>query len=157
MKKLLTIVLIIAMLIPAACAEIDLTGMSYDELIALKDKINLALWETKEWQEVLVLQGTYIVGVDIPAGQWTIKAAPVQLSATICHGNVLNEKGNVEIGSGSGWFCKEVTSKDSVLFNEYNDTDSLDVVLIDGYYLTVTYASVIFTTYDGRPDLGFKK
>ena len=38
-------------------ADIDLSGMNYDELVALKDQINRAIWNSDDWQEVEVPQG----------------------------------------------------------------------------------------------------
>lgn len=32
-----------------------------------------AIWNTKEWQEVEVPAGVYEVGVEIPAGEWTLR------------------------------------------------------------------------------------
>ena len=91
MKKLICIM--IALLIPvAAFAEVDLTGMSYDELVQLKDQVSLAIWESEEWQEVEVPAGVYTVGEDIPAGKWTIKAAD-GISVTIEWGDLLDDSG----------------------------------------------------------------
>ena len=59
----------------AAPQTIDLDTITYDEAVALKDQLNLAIWNSAEWQEVTVPQGIYEVGVDIPAGHWTIVAA----------------------------------------------------------------------------------
>ena len=54
MKKLVALVLAIVLSAGIALAEgIDLSGMSYDELVALKDRINLAMWQSDEWQMVL--------------------------------------------------------------------------------------------------------
>ena len=77
MKKLFSALLAVLMLCTASASAktIDLSSMSYDELVALKDQINLALWESEKWEEVTVPQGVYQVGADIPAGHWTIKAS----------------------------------------------------------------------------------
>ncbi len=37
--------------------DIDLSHMSFEDLVTLKDQINLAIWNSKEWQEVTVPQG----------------------------------------------------------------------------------------------------
>ena len=79
MKRILALILTMSALaaIPlSAHAEekkIDLSGLTYNELVELKDQINLAIWECDEWQEVEVPQGIWKVGEDIPAGHWTIR------------------------------------------------------------------------------------
>ena len=74
MKKLIIVFLSVCMAISCAYSEsIDLSGLSYDELVALKDRIDLAIWNSQEWQEVEVPQGLYVVGKDIPSGTWTKK------------------------------------------------------------------------------------
>lgn len=64
MKKALSLFLAIMLLIVSipAMADVDLTGMTYAELVALKDQINLAIWNSSEWQEVTVPQGVWKVG-----------------------------------------------------------------------------------------------
>ena len=61
MKRFLSLLVALLLLFPAAAlAQIDLSGLSYDELVALKDQINKAMWESKEWQEVTVApRGVY--------------------------------------------------------------------------------------------------
>ncbi len=50
----------------------DLQGLSFNELLALREQINLAIWNSNEWQCVEVPAGNYTIGIDIPAGYWTI-------------------------------------------------------------------------------------
>ena len=56
MKKILPLLIIIAILLSASTsiADVDISNLSYDELVILKDKINLAIWNSYEWQEVQV-------------------------------------------------------------------------------------------------------
>ena len=76
MKKLVSFFLAALLICSAAAADpVDLSGMSYDELVALRDQINLAIWNSQEWQEVTVPEGIWIVGEDIPAGHWSIRVA----------------------------------------------------------------------------------
>ena len=57
MKKWIALLLVLVSLFSAAsaeviattAAEIDLSGMGYEELVALKDRINLAIWKSEEW------------------------------------------------------------------------------------------------------------
>lgn len=73
MKKVICILSIFVMIFGCALAEIDLSGMSFDELADLRDKALLAMWKTDEWQEVTVPQGVYEIGKEIPAGKWTLR------------------------------------------------------------------------------------
>ena len=43
MKKIISFVLCLVLCCSVALAEVDLSGMSFDELVALKDKINLVM------------------------------------------------------------------------------------------------------------------
>lgn len=71
MKKLATLILTIALILaPAAHADIDLSGMSFNELVELQEKVTAAMWASDEWQEVELPAGMYVIGDDIPAGQW---------------------------------------------------------------------------------------
>jgi len=71
MKKLVTLILALALILaPAAMAEIDLSGMSFDELVALQKQVISAIMQTDEWQEAELPVGMYVIGEDIPAGQW---------------------------------------------------------------------------------------
>lgn len=74
MKKLLITLLLTAILSPAAIAsvDIDIASLSLDELLALRQQVDAAIWENEDWHEALVPQGDYIVGKDIPAGDWSI-------------------------------------------------------------------------------------
>ena len=76
MKKLITVILILALILPvAALADLpDLSGLSFNELVQLRDQLNLAIWNSQEWQ-VTVPIGVWKVGEDIPVGKWTIRAA----------------------------------------------------------------------------------
>lgn len=157
MKKIIVIVMLAAFLFTTAFAstDIDLSGMSLNELIELKNKINLAMWETKEWQEVKVPQGVYQVGVDIPAGVWTINATKGNL-AQINISMTLDEKGTNVDKHDDDYHAVFVTAEDSMHYDENKDKPSESVELKAGEYLAIFYSAVTFTPYTGRPDLGFK-
>lgn len=154
MKKLLsaTMLLILLIVLPAF-AEIDLSGMTFDELVSLKEKINLAMWECEEWQEVLVPQGIYEIGKDIPSGKWTIRVQDNQF-AQLSWGTCYNDKGDaIKHDIDFDQIFSESSSqyrKDDPLRNK----TFVDYNLKDGQYLEVRFGQVIFTTYSGH-DLGF--
>ena len=142
----------------SAHAEVDLSGMSFDELIALKQQIDLALWGCEEWQEVTVPQGTYKVGEDIPEGQWTIKATEGNW-ASIEWGIEVDASG-VEIikrisgKSGHDW--KHVLSTTYKGYKEGEDATQIDLNLLEGMYVRVDGGSAVFMPFTGKQSLGFK-
>lgn len=154
MKKVLTIfitfVLIFA-LVPAAFADVDLSGMSYDELVALKDQINMAIWNSAEWQEVEVPQGVWEVGADIPAGKWTIKAVPggntyIKVGTTL-------EDGGTDVDSD---FTVDIYDRGHYGYKEGQELTESTITLEAGQYINIKFANAIFTPYAGKPSLGFK-
>ena len=75
MKKLITIILILAMLLPAAAlADLpDLSAMSADELSELNRLLQIELFKKESAVNgVHVPAGIYTIGKDIPAGAYTI-------------------------------------------------------------------------------------
>ena len=154
MKKLFTLILAVCMALSVAAADsIDLSGMSFDELVALKEQINLAIWNCQEWQEVTVPQGLYIVGEDIPEGTWTIKPATNHFTV-IKFGDKLEPNG-IEVAYSKNYGSGEAYSKDSRVTNA-SDPLEFTFTAKKGDYIQVDYAPALFTPYTGKPDLGFK-
>lgn len=158
MKRILALILTMAALaaIPlSAHAEekkIDLSDLTYDELVALKDQINLAMWESDEWQEVEVPQGVWKVGEDIPEGHWTIK--PMEGNKTVISLGTETENGGASVK------VREVEGLYSPTFRTYKENESMtewSLELKEGLYVEVSSGTAIFTPYSGKPSLGFKK
>ena len=72
MKKLICILLLVCMTTFAAAETIDLSGLSFDELMALRDQLSAELISRPEWKEVVVPSGTWVVGKDIPVGEYSL-------------------------------------------------------------------------------------
>lgn len=160
MKKIA--VLVFALILTAsALAEIDLTGMTYDELVALKDQINLAIWNSEEWQEVTVPQGLWIVGEDIPAGKWTVKCADVNrdeydMHATVIEwGDAIDENDQIDYFGRHGY--EWIYNPDHSVYEsgevvevtfDFHDGDIIDI--------NTEHAPAVFMPYSGKPSLGFK-
>ena len=153
MKKLITLLLILAMLLPAAVlADLpDISGLSFDELVQLKEQINLAMWNSQEWQEVTVPAGTWKVGEDIPVGHWAISIVGHGLT-TVWYCEQVDELGE-PVCWGAKYTYKRVASEDFKSSETYPTVIDYDAA--DGWYLYFDKA-VIFTPYTGKPDLGFK-
>lgn len=155
MKRIITLVLVLLCLAGVASAEApNLSGMSYEELVALKEQINLAIWNSQEWQEVEVPQGVWVVGQDIPAGKWTIKAAD-GITANVYWGDELDESG-MELSYSSKIF--EIELLYSVNYRHYEKGKRTEVTwdMKDGDYFIVDDGIALFAPYSGKPSLGFK-
>lgn len=145
----------------ASAETIDLSGMTYDELVALKDHINLAIWNSQEWQEVTVPQGVWQVGVDIPAGTWTVKCADVgrsNSSMRYCYlqwGEQLTSDGR-EISTDGPKGLLFLHNPNHEAYEEGALTE-YTLTLKDGEYIVIYpyYNKAVFTTYSGKPNLGF--
>ena len=146
MKKLLIcLALCLALIVPAALAEIDLSGMTFDELVALKGEIDLALWASEEWQEVTVPTGVYHIGEDIPAGKWTIRPSDGH-TAEVFYGVGLKNGGT---RTEKTYAYEQITSPNDS-YAKYNSTESVTWTLEDGAYFVVETNSVVFTPFAGN-------
>lgn len=76
MKKILAMILVLALLIPAASVAdgIDLSVLSYDQLIELNHQLVREIMARPEWKEVRIPAGQWKVGEDIPAGVYSFKS-----------------------------------------------------------------------------------
>lgn len=75
MKKLLLITLACCLFLSYAVADgIDLSSMSFDELVSFRNAITAELMARPEWKRVQVPVGRWIIGEDIPAGYYSISA-----------------------------------------------------------------------------------
>lgn len=155
MKKIISLVLVLLLFPALAMAEINLSRMTYDELVALKDQINLAIWNSQEWQEVEVPQGVWLVGQDIPAGHWTLKTNATWASINI--GTKLSTDGKgIDTWNSQFFYGDQVCSPDGMYFNPDSDKTEIDFDLKEGTYVIIEYGNVIFSPYAGKPSLGFK-
>lgn len=133
---------------------LDFNTMSLDELITLKEQINLAFWSLQEWQEVVVPPGVYEIGVHIPEAHWTVTAT----DGTSPHITFFSELNDSKTGS-NGYIIDSVSLTSKTYkrgFDENRDIEFFDFELKKGKYIEIESGSVIFTPYSGKPDLGFK-
>ena len=74
MKKLITLLLIAVLLLPAAAlADLpDISGLTHNELIELNHRIQMRLFSEKLMNGVNIPVGRYTVGEDIPAGSYRV-------------------------------------------------------------------------------------
>lgn len=155
MKKMICVLAILMMLIPTqAMCEIKLSEMSYEELVELKSQIDMAIWQSKEWQEVEVPKGVYTVGEDIPAGKWTIKAAE-GVKARVYWGDELGDSGVDLSYKGRIWEAESLYSPQNRYY-EKGDATEVTWELKEGHFFIVEDGVALFTPYAGKPSLGFK-
>lgn len=158
MKKILAMVLALCLLAPCAFAqEIDLSGMSLAELTELRQRVQLAMFETDEWQEVMVPQGVWKVGEDIPEGTWTVKCSAGQYYIIISWGERLKENGEDIDGSGRtrNSIVNYVHNPEKNLY-KIGDPTEYTFTVKNGDYISIEIGAAIFTPFHGKPDLGFK-
>lgn len=154
MKRILSFFLcfLVVISLGATCyADFDLSGLSFDELVALKDQINLAIWNSEEWQEVEVPQGIWEVGADIPAGKYTIKA----IGGTYTRVNI----GDHTVYDGTtvaAFVFQSIYATDATYYKEGETLSEWVVELEGGQFVGIENATAIFTPYNGKPSLGFK-
>ena len=154
MKKLITIFLVLALVIPAAAfADLpDISGLSFEELVQLRNSITIAMWNSEDWQEVIVPAGTWKVGEDIPAGHWSILIVGHGLTS-VYYCEEVDELGK-PVCWGAKYVRKDLASSD---FNGFNETYNtmLDFDAKEGWYF-VFDKSVMFMPYVGKPTFNFK-
>ena len=133
MKKLITVILILALVLPAAAlADLpDISGLSSDELIELNHQIQLLLFSEKLVQGIEVKQGKYIIGEDIPAGTYRI-----EITGIGGFYDLYEEPNGRKLSSG-------------LTGSTYHVDGIGKLVLEDGNYLCFTNSTFIFYPYTG--------
>ena len=170
MKRFLCVLLVLLLIIPEyaiaknnktnparekMASMFDLSGFSLDELIELRELVQIAMWANSEWQSVTVPQGVYIVGKDIPEGTWTVKCNPKSHQYVRLKWGDKLDKNGVEISIESKrWDNVSIYSTNT---NGYEEGNRLEYTFTvkKGDYITIEYNSAIFSN-PVSPSLGFK-
>lgn len=155
MKKLLCILLACLCITPAFAEGVDLSGMSYEELVALKSMINMAMWLSEDWQEVKVPAGLWVIGEDIPEGHWSLSIPQSGSFLIITYGDTLDNSGKRISLYSNVYYHETLWSVNSSSYNE-GDLVSVDIDMQEGHYLEIQHGYVIFTPYQGKPSFDFK-
>lgn len=145
MKRFLVILVLVLLVVSSAAAEdIDLSGLSFDQLVQLQTRITMELMQRDEWQEVTVPAGIYLVGRDIPAGKWNIKSSDPKYSFMMTWSKTLGADKN------------SLERDDVYNYHAVHNGDAYALELTDGFYLMIDGAvPVIFSPFTGH-SLGFK-
>lgn len=84
MKRIVCLLLAFVFLNSFAIADnVDLSGMSYNDLITLQKNLVKEIMSRPEWKEVKVPAGTWKVGEDIPAGTYGVSTKSVLVTMTV--------------------------------------------------------------------------
>ena len=150
--RLLVLFLSILLISPAAADPVDLSGMSFDDLVALRDQLNIAIWNSREWQEITVPAGIYQVGVDIPSDHWSSYVAKETNYIFITYFDPIDRAGLGPDYSGYV-FQQQIASADLISYG-VSCAAFVDIDLQQNWYLKLDGAAA-FTPYAGKPDLGF--
>ena len=153
MKRLISLVFALCFIPAVSLASApDLSSLTFDELVSLREQLNIAIWNCQEWKEVTVPEGTWIVGIDIPAGHWTIRPAHFDYFYI----SVFDKAD--EIGKGPGkssyYWSSELLSPGYPMPLDSVCPSEVDVILKDGWYFRAG-GDVVFSPYTGHPDFGF--
>lgn len=155
MKKIACILLAVALMgclvLPVCAEDIDLSSLSWEELLELKAAITMEQLTRDEWEEVEVPQGVYKVGEDIPAGKWTITCKTGRY-CDFGFGDRLEADGHSL--SWSGVHDYALIYKDAGSDGKQTEY-TFDAK--DGYYIIIDDSPATFTPFTGKRDLGFKK
>lgn len=160
MKKLICALLAVLMLCTLAAAEdIDLSGLSFQELAVLRNRCLYEMMQRDEWQEVTVPQGNYLVGRDIPAGTWLVRCADNGRESISMRFAVISwGKGKPQDGR-----VPYPRKGEADLYNpngKYYEGEMTEFIieLEEGDWVAIKpdRNAVVFTPYTGTPNLGFK-
>lgn len=137
MKRIIACLLLVSIILSAsiAVADVNLLTMSFDELIALQSQLTAEILSRSEWRELRVPVGTYEVGVDIPAGAYTV---------------------TIKEGSTNFWVRDGATGrtlKNLALYSKSSEQNMIKkLVLEEGNIVEINSVAVYFSPYTG---LGF--
>ena len=137
------LVLISVMFLPLSskAEQVDLSSFDWDELITLNSRIQNELFSRPEFKEVIVPRGIYKVGLDIPAGKWTISG-------------VLDDDHHVigiEWGKKLDEYGTDIPSSQQIAYKVfhywYPENNSVTWELVENTFIYVMDGSVKFTPY----------
>ena len=147
MKKLITIILILTMLLPVvALADLpDISGLSLEELHQLRENICKEILSKSQWTEVEVPVGFYVVGEDIPAGHWTIRPVDMAMFEYFSKTDDTGKKADLY-----GTYYYETLGVPGNRMETLYKTQEIDIELKEGYFINISHGSVIFEPFTGR-------
>ena len=155
MKRFFILCLVLCFLPVVAFADLpDLSGLSFDELLQLQNQLNFSIWNSKEWKHVEVPTGVYIIGVDIPAGHWTIKP-PAGDGVVIEYFKEVDETGKRPLNTLSNYDAESIADENSS-YASIVPMREVDFILKEGFYLTIVNGPyAVFEPFVSKPAFTF--
>lgn len=153
MKRVFCVIMLLLLCISpvlgqATPQQIDLETMTIAELLRLKDAVNKAITIARDWREINVSKGVYLVGQEIPEGHWNI--APVSGGyAYVAWGDALDESGKGIGFDGEIHQAFVLTSERSKDYENDQDITHVDFDMKTGHFLVVRSGDVVLTPYAG--------
>ncbi len=123
MKKFICLLLVLCVVPIVALSDVDLSSMSYEELVELNKNVIAEILSRPEWKEIVVPSGQWVVGKDIPVGFYSI--SPTEYGGYL---RIKDERGKMLISQG--------IRKETDAFWKYE--------LKDGYTVEIETGSLIF-------------
>ena len=155
MKRFFCCLFVMVLLPVVSQADLpDLSVLSFDELVQLRERINLAIWNSQEWQEVTVPPGVWEIGADIPAGHWSVRPAEGCGPDYIIYASGITKQGH-DIDLDAGDYIMECLCDLSAAYYSGEYKTVTDIVMEAGRFVRLD-CTMIFSPYSGKPDLGFK-
>lgn len=149
MKRLITIFLILALILPTpSVAESVFADYSVEQLYVILSALRNELLSRSQWEEVTVPPGNYVVGEDIPAGHWTIRYTKGEYCLIEYFKNA-NETGIEPEDILYNYNSWGIGDPENDLASIYDKTE-IDLQLINGYHLNVGLGSAVFVPFTGR-------
>lgn len=136
MKKVLFLISVFIFLVPSfALADIDLSGMDYDDLIALKQQVDLLIMQSDHYKEITLTIGLWKVGQDIPAGTYIL--SPSSDYSSVVYGSTVEDTEN------------SMNAFDLGNVGEFLDSgDTWRLTLSEGKYVYISHGPVTFISDD---------
>ena len=131
----------------------DISGLSYEELVALRQSLDSAIWNSAEWKSVEVPPGTYVIGVDIPAGHWTLKPQSGD-AILIDYFKEADETGLMPADTYVNHYTESAAAEDGI-YADSTDVRQIDIDMKDGWYLQIGLGTCIFEPYVSKPGFNF--
>lgn len=153
-KSFMLFALALFIVLPSVSCAVNLSKMSFYDLIDLRGQIELELMNRKNWQEVLVQEGIYEVGVDIPAGHWTIMAKDGLLTHVKYGNRKKTSEADIDVRS-INFRDEYLYSPNASNFDMYKNKVQTDIVMENGSYFVVKTCPCVLVPYTGKPYFEF--
>ena len=135
-------------------AETDLTGLTFQELSDLRDRCQMEMMNTGEWQEVTVPPGVYQVGKHIPAGTWRV-ICRVRNNSLIMWGDKLDGNGHKVTYDGTDRYDIERVYNPNGKYFEKGSVTEYTFTVRDGEWIIIDDTDMVFTP-PVTPSFSFK-